>query len=70
MKLKTCCHCKTKFAPVRPLQKVCSPICALEITRTDKARLERLAKIVERKVNAAIREKLKTRSDWAREAQA
>ncbi len=29
-KPKTCRQCKTKFSPVRPLQQVCSPNCALE----------------------------------------
>lgn len=70
VKLKSCCHCKTKFAPVRPLQKVCSPICALEITRTDRNRIEKVRKSIERKADAVKRDKLKSRSDWAREAQA
>ena len=33
IKPKTCRHCKTKFQPARPLQKACSPICALEMGR-------------------------------------
>jgi hypothetical protein len=70
MKLKTCRHCKTKFAPVRPLQRVCSPICALESTRTDKARVEKQLKLIERKADKVKREKLKSRSDWMKEAQA
>lgn len=28
IKPKTCAHCKTEFTPVRPLQAVCSPMCA------------------------------------------
>ena len=32
--MKTCKVCKTEFTPVRPLQKVCSPMCALELSET------------------------------------
>ena len=31
--MKKCKVCKTEFTPVRPLQKVCSPMCALEVSR-------------------------------------
>jgi len=31
--MKKCKFCKAEFAPVRPLQKVCSPLCALEVSR-------------------------------------
>ena len=31
--MKTCKVCKSEFTPVRPLQKVCSPLCALEVSR-------------------------------------
>lgn len=33
MKLKKCSVCKDLFNPVRPLQKVCSPSCALELSK-------------------------------------
>jgi hypothetical protein len=31
--VKKCKVCKVEFAPVRPMQKVCSPLCALEVSR-------------------------------------
>jgi len=31
--VKKCKSCKAEFTPVRPLQKVCSPMCALEVSR-------------------------------------
>ena len=31
--MKTCKVCKTEFNPMRAMQKVCSPLCALEISR-------------------------------------
>jgi hypothetical protein len=31
--MKTCKACKTEFTPTRPMQKVCSPMCALEVSR-------------------------------------
>jgi hypothetical protein len=38
MKPKKCNVCKTKFEPMRPLQMVCSPICALNYTKNQKAK--------------------------------
>ncbi len=31
--MKTCKICKSEFNPMRPMQKVCSPLCALEVSR-------------------------------------
>jgi hypothetical protein len=31
--MKKCKVCKTEFNPTRPMQKVCSPMCALEVSR-------------------------------------
>jgi hypothetical protein len=62
MKLKTCKQCKTRFAPARPLQAVCSPICGLE--RAKKARLAE-----EKKQDRVKRESLKTIPQLIAEAQ-
>ena len=32
--VKKCKSCKTEFNPVRPLQRVCSALCALELSKT------------------------------------
>ena len=62
MKLKTCKQCKTKFAPARPLQAVCGPMCGLE--RAKKARLT-----AEKKQDRVKRESLKTIPQLIKEAQ-
>jgi hypothetical protein len=59
--MKKCKVCLKEFEPTRPLQSVCSPKCAIKHVRFSK-KIEN-EKIKERK------EKLKSRSDWLREAQ-
>ena len=62
IKVKVCKQCGVKFTPSKPLQSRCSVECAIEaakVSRTKKDRAElRQAK-----------ERLKSRGDWAREAQ-
>lgn len=62
MKLKTCKQCKARFAPARPLQVVCGPMCGIE--RAKKARLT-----VEKKQDRVKRESLKTIPQLIAEAQ-
>lgn len=72
-KLKTCKECDKEFTPYLSTQKVCSTSCAIkfaskEIKRTEeKDRKKCLSE--ERKVLRARKEKLKTKSDWNKEAQ-
>ena len=54
--------CREWFRPQNTLQQVCSPRCALELARAQQAKAER-QQLRERK------EKLKTRTDWLRDAQ-
>jgi hypothetical protein len=63
MRSKTCKSCKQPFAPARPLQSVCSPLCAIKQVQLTKI------KTVRKEVREA-KLKLKTRSDWLKEAQA
>lgn len=67
--MKKCKVCKTPFTALRPLQVVCSPVCALSIAR--KVSLKTVAKVKsqERRATKAKRESLKTRAQWAKEAQ-
>lgn len=51
-KPRPCRHCGSKFVPARPLQQVCSPVCAARKVKADKA--EERAQIKTR------REKVKT----------
>lgn len=68
MKPKTCKVCDREFVPARQMQSVCSPVCASKLVR--KARkTEQEEKKAARKADKAKREKLKTRSDWMKEAQ-
>ena len=60
---KKCKACRQQFTALRPLQSACSPACALDLAA--KAREKQ-----ERATDKAKREKLKTRSDWIKEAQA
>lgn len=65
-KTKECAHCSREFVPARPLQAVCSPLCASRLVRARSAekKAKDRAELRERK------EKLKTRREWIAEAQA
>lgn len=66
------CHnreCRANFTPSRPLQTVCSPICASRLIEHRKEQqAKRIAKL-ERADTRARKEKIKTRAEWMREAQ-
>jgi hypothetical protein len=59
---KKCKVCQETFQPTRPMQAVCSPACALAKVKTDQAKQER-------KTDRERKQKLKTRSEWMKEAQ-
>jgi hypothetical protein len=59
--VKDCKYCGTKFAPVRPLAQVCSPICAIRLGKAKKAD--------DRKELKARRERIKTIPQLIKEAQ-
>lgn len=67
MKPKKCRVCKSEFEPRRMGQKVCSPLCAAAFAKSERAKKERKDAIRQRR---ETREKLKTRADYMREAQA
>lgn len=62
IKQRKCKHCKQKYTPIRPLQTACSVDCAIALMEATKAKVER-RKATQRK------EALKSKSDWAKEAQ-
>ena len=68
-KQKACSHCKTSFVPQRPMQKVCSPSCAMQLISREAQKGNERAKREERKAIRAAKERAKTRGDWQREAQ-
>jgi hypothetical protein len=59
-KPRTCRVCRQPFQPVRCLQTVCSPDCAIKQSQAKRAKSERIAGIEDRKATAAKLEKLKT----------
>lgn len=63
MKPKKCKHCKAKFMPERPLQYLCSPICAYEYQKVLKSK-----KID--KETKELKEKLLTHKDYIKLLQA
>lgn len=65
-KAKACKHCKTQYIPSRPMQKACSPACAVSLVQASRAKAEQKAQRADTK---ARKEKIKTRSDWIKEAQ-
>ena len=62
-KPKVCKVCRASFTPTKPMQKVCDWGCAVELAIRDRVKADK------REIKKAL-EKLKSRSDWAREAQA
>lgn len=64
------CGCGASFTPRNSLQVAATPECALSIARKKREAGERQAAKVARKANREAKEKLKTRADWMREAQA
>lgn len=68
-KPRTCRVCKTVFQPVKCLQQVCGPECGIKLAQAKRAKAERIAGIEDRKIIKAKLDKLKTRSQWMREAQ-
>ena len=64
---KTCKACGNRYMPVKPMQKVCGPLCAIQFAQSERAKKERKQAAQER---AEARRRLKTRADYMREAQA
>ena len=73
-KPRKCRVCKSDFQPVRCLQQTCSFDCEVKLglihaerSKAKREKAERIADIASTKI---LREKLKTKSEWMREAQA
>lgn len=70
VKPKACKACKTRFTPARPMQKVCGPMCALELGRAKRLKAEKAAQVQDKRETRAKLVKMKTRGQWIAEAQA
>ena len=67
---KKCKVCGSEFTPAKPMQKVCSLACALSIASLAKAKRERTALAADKRATREKLDAMKTRADWAKEAQA
>ena len=67
---KKCRHCREQFIPSKPLQVACSIPCALSLTRAKQERERKALAAMERKQLRAAKQRLKSRADYMREAQA
>ena len=67
MKPSICKVCKSQYTKSRMGQVVCCPECAMTLARSKNAKAEKVE--ITRARRAAVA-KLKTRSDWMKEAQA
>lgn len=70
MKIKTCKACKQKFQPVRPLQSCCGIPCAIAHANNLKAKNNALEAKKKRKAYKDTKEKLKSLTELANDAQA
>ena len=69
MKLKKCSVCKDLFKPVRPLQKVCSPSCALEISKKVVAKNRQKEVAQDKRETKAKLDALQTKPQLVKKAQ-
>ena len=67
---KKCQSCTDSFVPQRLGQKVCGPACALAVAPNNQKVARKAIEQLERKTIKARKEKLKSRADHLREAQA
>jgi len=69
LKQKRCKCCKTLFQPIRALQAVCTTSCAIAIAEKKRTLKQAKERRETAKADRVKREKLKTKSDWTKEAQ-
>ena len=68
--MKKCKVCRAPFEPRLPMAQVCSIDCARSLAVSVRGKAEKQAATKQRKADRERKEKLKTRRDWEREAQA
>ena len=69
LKPKSCKQCKQPFTPIRPLQEVCCFDCALAYTLILNVKSIRSERVKSRQETKEKLTKLKTKSEWLKEAQ-
>ena len=71
-KPKVCKVCRCNFIPRRNLlaARVCSPLCAMTYARSETGKAAKVAAVKDKRETKVKLEKLKSRGEWTREAQA
>ena len=73
MKPKSCRICEKEFSPFTSMQKACSVKCAMEYAKRDREKVSkrerRTAEREKRQKRKHDKDRIKTRSEWLREAQ-
>ena len=67
--MRKCKVCRTAYTPTKPMQTVCSHECAMSLAVSVRGKAEKVAQVKERKADAVKRDKLKSKAQWAKEAQ-
>lgn len=67
--MRKCKVCRTAYTPTKPMQTVCSHECAMSLAVSVRGKAEKVARVQERKADAAKRDKLKSKAAHAKEAQ-
>lgn len=70
MKAKRCKSCRETFIPSRPLQSACGVQCAIALTNAGKEKARKAKEARERQEHRAAKERIKTKGEHAKEAQA
>ena len=70
MKPKRCKSCRAEFIPSRPLQSACGVPCAIALTNAGKEKARKAREAKERSENRQAKEKVKSKGEHAKEAQA
>lgn len=70
LKQRKCKACKTPFTPARSTQTACGIDCAMQLARDKSAKIAECDRLDTVRKDRARKERLKTRRDWEKEAQA
>ena len=70
LKQRKCKACKTPFTPARSTQTACGIDCAMQLAHENKVKVAECDRLDTVRKDRARKERLKTRRDWEKEAQA
>ena len=68
--MRKCKVCRTEYEPTKPMQTVCGFDCALTLSFSERAKAEKVAQVKDKRETKQKLDKLKTKAQWAKEAQA